>query len=131
MAINTPHADDFTEHYWQGCREGILRYRRCNACGRAHHYPRRFCPFCWSGEVEWRDATGTGTVYTYSVVHSNDLPPFRDRLPYVVAIVELDEGVRLDTNLVDIAPGELRVGLAVRAVFVDEGDYTVVRFTAR
>lgn len=129
MGINTPSPDDSTEHYWQGLREGVLRYKRCLDCGRPHHYPRVFCPHCWSPNVEWADAAGTGTVYTYSIVHSNDLPPFRDRLPYVVAVVELDEGVRIDTNLVGIEHDDLAVGMAVKVVFEAEDDFVLPRFT--
>ena len=74
------------------------------------------------------DAAGTGTLYTYSVVYANDLPSFRDRVPYVVTIVELDEGPRMETNVVDCPLDELRVGMPVAVVFEDEGEMVLPRF---
>jgi len=72
--------------------------------------------------VEWEQAQGTGTVYTFSVVHKNDLPPFNERLPYVAAIVELDEGPRLMTNVVDCGVSDVAVGMPVEVTFraIDE-----------
>lgn len=103
--------------YWDAARSGRLLIRRCRACAAAHHYPRPFCPACWSEDVSWEDANGRGTLYTWSTVFLNDLPPFNDRLPYVAAAVDLDEGPRLMTNLVDCAPDDLVVGMAVEVTF--------------
>ena len=83
---------------WRRSRSGTAvakaasSLRHCNACGEDHFYPRPFCPKCWSPDVEWKQATGHGTLYTYSIVVQNDLPPFNERVPYVAAVVELDEG---------------------------------------
>jgi len=98
--------------FWDAVRnEGIFLIVRCRDCGLVHHYPRPFCPRCWSGEVEWVPASGSATLYTYSVVHVNDLPPFREQLPYVAAVVELAEGPRVMTRLVDCDPERLEVGM--------------------
>jgi uncharacterized OB-fold protein len=113
-----PEPDAFTRPYWDAAAEGRLLLRRCGACGRAHHYPREFCPHCWSEDVAWESASGRAVLYTWSVVHANDLPPFRDRLPYVAAVVELAEGPRMMTTLVDGDPTRLQVGMELVADFV-------------
>ncbi|KOV99238.1 nucleic-acid-binding protein containing a Zn-ribbon [Streptomyces sp. NRRL B-1140] len=98
--FDLPEPDAFTRTYWDAAAEGRLLIRRCGACGRAHHYPREFCPHCWSEDVTWETASGRATLYTWSVVHRNDLPPFKDRAPYVAAVVELAEGPRMMTEIV-------------------------------
>lgn len=110
-----PEPDTFTRTYWDAAAEGRLLIRRCRACGRAHHYPREFCPHCWSEDVTWEPASGRATLYTWSVVHRNDLPPFTERLPYVAAVVDLDEGPRMMTEIV--GPGEPSAGAELRVGF--------------
>ena len=116
---DVPEADAFTRTYWDAAAAGRLLIRRCGTCGRAHHYPREFCPHCWSEDVTWEDASGRATLYTWSVVHRNDLPPFGDRTPYVAAVVDLAEGPRMSTEVVGADPGSLRAGLALTAGFRD------------
>ncbi|MFD4571882.1 Zn-ribbon domain-containing OB-fold protein [Streptomyces sp. NPDC058417] len=89
---DVPEADAFTRTYWEAAAEGRLLVRRCGACGRAHHYPREFCPYCWSEDVRWETASGRARLCTWSVVHRNDLPPFGERTPYVAAVVDLAGG---------------------------------------
>ncbi|MEU1185578.1 Zn-ribbon domain-containing OB-fold protein [Streptomyces sp. NPDC005820] len=110
-----PEADAFTRTYWDAAAEGRLLIRRCGACARAHHYPREFCPYCWSEDVTWEDASGRAALYTWSVVHRNDLPPFGERTPYVAAVVDLAEGPRMSTEVV--GPGELRAGMELEVTF--------------
>ncbi|MPY45323.1 Zn-ribbon domain-containing OB-fold protein, partial [Streptomyces phyllanthi] len=107
--FDRPEADAFTRAFWDAAAEGRLLLRRCGDCGRAHHYPREFCPHCWSGEVAWEPASGRATLYTWSVVHRNDLPPFGERTPYVAAVVDLAEGPRMMTEVVECGEGQLRV----------------------
>ena len=99
MRFDLPTPDLETQPFWDGCKEGRFLIRHCNACGDDHFYPRPFCPKCWSDDVAWKEACGRATLYTYSVVHLNDLPPFNERVPYVAAVVELDEGPRVMTNI--------------------------------
>ena len=117
MRFDLPTPDDDTRLFWEAAERGRLLIKRCASCGRAHHYPRPFCPYCWSRDVAWEQAQGTGTVYTYSVVHKNDLPPFNERVPYVAAIVELDEGPRIMTNVVDCDTEAVAVGMPVEVAF--------------
>ncbi|MFB8125223.1 Zn-ribbon domain-containing OB-fold protein [Streptomyces bacillaris] len=120
--FDLPEPDDFTRPYWDAAAEGRLLIRRCGGCGRAHHYPREFCPYCWSEDVAWEPASGRATLYTWSVVHRNDLPPFGERVPYVAAVVDLAEGPRMMTEIVECAHTGLRVGMVLTAVFrVPEG----------
>jgi uncharacterized OB-fold protein len=103
--------------WWEAAQLGKLLFQRCDACSTAFLYPRPFCPKCWATDVRWEQASGEATLYTWSVVHSNDLPPFRARVPYVAALVDLAEGPRLMTNLVDCAPDDLIVGQPVELVW--------------
>jgi uncharacterized protein len=130
MRADLPTIDQESAPWWEGCARGELLIRRCGACGAAHLYPRVHCPTCWSEDVVWETASGRGRLHTWSVVHRNDLPPFRDRVPYVAAIVELDEGQRIATNLVDADADALRIDLPVEVVFVtdEEGGLTVPCF---
>ena len=95
---------------------------RCERCARAHFYPRPFCPYCWSTRVHWERASGRANVYTYSVVRLNDHPSFASRVPYVAAIVELAEGPRMMTNLINVEPMNVRVGMAVAVDFAPAGE---------
>jgi uncharacterized OB-fold protein len=122
MRFDIPTPDDTTRPFWDAAREGRLLIRRCRACGRAHHYPRPFCPHCWSELVEWEEASGNASLYTWSVVHENDLPPWPERVPYVAAVVELDEGPRMMTNVLDCAFDRLAVGMPLRVTFRSAGD---------
>ncbi|MFE9402037.1 Zn-ribbon domain-containing OB-fold protein [Streptomyces sp. NPDC006530] len=113
----TPDVDAFTRPYWKAAAEGRLLLRHCAACGRPHHYPREFCPYCWSEDVHWHPASGRATLYTWSVVHRNDLPPFGERVPYVAAVVDLAEGPRMMTEIVGCPEAELRIGMELHVRF--------------
>jgi uncharacterized OB-fold protein len=112
-----PTIDDESRPFWEASREHRFLIVRCRACGVAHHYPRPFCPSCWSDDVEWETASGRGTLYTYSTIFVNDLPPFADRVPYIVAAVDLEEGPRVLTNIVGCEPVDLEIGMAVEVTF--------------
>jgi len=111
--FDLPAPDAETEPFWDGTRAGKLLIRRCDACGEAHFYPRPFCPRCWSDDVAWEEASGRATLYTWSVVHQNDLPPFGERVPYVAAVVDLAEGPRMMTNVVECDHDALEIGMAL------------------
>ncbi len=122
LRFDLPTIDDETRPFWDGCSQGMLRIKRCLACRKVFHYPRPFCPTCWSDDVEWFTASGRGTVYTYSIVHVNDLPPWAERVPYIAAIVELEEGPRIMTNVIECAFDDVRCGLPVEVSFKEHAD---------
>lgn len=111
VRFDLPTIDDSTRPWWEAAKDGRLLIKRCGSCGRPHFYPRIFCPYCWSNDVEWEQASGRATLYTWSVVYSNDLPPFGERVPYVAAVVDLAEGPRMMTNVVDCEFDRLRGGM--------------------
>lgn len=114
---DVPTVEDESRPYWEAAARGELLIKQCGACTEVHHYPRPFCPRCWSEDVSWLRASGRATLYTYSTVFRNDLAPFDSWGAYVAAVVELEEGPRLMTNIVDCDPADLRVGMAVEVVF--------------
>jgi uncharacterized OB-fold protein len=117
MRFDLPTPDAETEPFWDACKEGRFLLKHCNACGEDYFYPRPFCPKCWSSDVEWKQASGDGKVYTFSVVRQNDLPPFPERVPYVAAIVELDEGPRVMTNIDTSELDAVTIGMRVHVDF--------------
>jgi uncharacterized protein len=121
MAI-IPAVTDLTKPYWDNARAGRLVTQRCRSCGRIWHPPLPACPHCHSTDIGWREVRGDGTVYTYTVVRHATHAALADRVPYVVAIVELAEGPRLVTGITGCAPGDVRVGMAVRACFREVAD---------
>lgn len=129
VRFDLPEPDAFSRPYWDAAARGQLLLRRCRACGRAHHYPREFCPHCWSEDVVWEPASGDATLYTWSVVHRNDLPPFGARVPYVAAVVDLVEGPRMMTQVVGCEESALAIGMALRVAFrQEEGEEAVAVF---
>jgi uncharacterized OB-fold protein len=131
MRFDLPTPDFQTQAFWDGCKDGKFLIRHCNACGRDHFYPRPFCPTCWSEAVAWKEASGRATLYTYSIVHVNDLPPFVECVPYVAAVVELDEGPRVMTNVEGVAFEDLRVDMPLVVEFKPiSDDITIPVFRA-
>ena len=114
-----------TAAYWQAADEGRLLVKRCTACGEHHHYPRDICPFCLSDATEWREAAGTGTVYSFSTMGSGDAA-------YTLAYVTLDEGPTMLTNLIAPEGGTAwAIGQRVRVTFVpSDGGPAVPMFAA-
>ena len=103
--------------FWEAAKEERLLIKHCLDCDAYSYYPRPLWPKCWSEQVVWYQAGGAGSLYTWSVIYSNDMPPFRDRVPYVAAIVDLAEGPRMMTNVVDCPFDELQVGMALQVTF--------------
>lgn len=116
-----PTRDPDTDAFWDATTEGRLLLRRCLACSTVIWYPRPLCPACGSFDTEWFEAAGTGSVYSYTICHRGD-GPWREATPYVVAYVELDEGPRMITNIVDWQDSQLDVGSRVEVVFADTGE---------
>jgi hypothetical protein len=122
-SILAPSPFPETAPYWQAAAEGKLLLKRCNSCHSYHFYPRVFCPFCFSAETEWREAAGTGTIYSFSVTR-------RAEIPYAIAYVTLTEGPTMITNIVDCELDAIRIGQSVRVVFKPaENNQPVPMFT--
>lgn len=112
-----PTPDALTAPYWSAAQEHRLALPRCLDCNRHHFYPRTLCPHCSSARLEWSDCSGRGEVYSFTVVHRAPSPAFAGEVPYVVAVVKLEEGPHLMSNIVGCAPDAVRVGSKVRVVF--------------
>lgn len=103
--------------YWKAASEGRFVLPSCVPCGKPFWHPRPHCPFCGSDQVEWKAASGRGSIHTYTVVRQSAHPWFRERVPYVVAMIELDEGPLVMSNVVECDPEAVRIGLRVRVTF--------------
>lgn len=115
--------------FYEAAKRRELRFQRCSACRTWRHYPRPACPSCLSREFTWEQASGRGTVHTWTIVHGPTLPAFEDALPYNVVDVLLDEGVHFVSQVLDCPPDAVRAGLPVEAVFVPVTDeITLVKF---
>ena len=120
-----------TQEFWTATLEGRLLLRRCDSCGESIWYPRPICPFCHSTATSWQEASGLGSIYSFSVVRRSG-GEFADAVPYVLAYVELAEGPRMMTNIVDAVVDDLRVGQPVELVFhKTSGEAALPRFRAR
>jgi uncharacterized OB-fold protein len=117
-----PQPDHVSRVYWEAAARGDVLYQVCPSCGNRQWYPRAVCTAC-GADPEWATASGRGTVHTYTVVRQNLGRPWRDMTPYVVAMVELEEGPRIMTNITDCDPDEVRIGMPVEAytVTVEDG----------
>jgi uncharacterized protein len=116
-----------TEPFWAATAGHRLTYQVCRACGQVVFHPRRHCTCCTSGDLEWRDSAGAGTLYTFTVIRRSGHPFFRARIPYVVGLIDLDEGFRM---LAEIAadPETLHVDHRVTVTWEDHADLSVPIF---
>lgn len=110
-----------TQRFWDATARGVLLLPRCDACGFVIWYPRELCPECGANQVTWFEASGRGAIYSFTVTRKGQ-GSWRDASPYVFAIVELEEGPRVMTNVVDCDPEGLAIGDAVEVVFHDTGE---------
>jgi uncharacterized protein len=124
-----PHPTTISAPYWEGLQAHEVRLQRCEH-GHWLFFPRTHCPTCGSRQLQWHQVSGEGTLYTYTVARVPTLPEFTDEMPQLLAVVELDEGVHINTTLVGVAPDQISVGQRVRPVFDDRpGSATLLRFT--
>lgn len=112
-----PLPNEETEGYWEACHQGRLVTSRCGACGHRFLPPARICPSCLSDQVSYAPVSGRAKVFSWIIVHRSQHPAFNAETPYNVAIVELEEGPRMHTQLVGIAPEKMAVGMDVEVVF--------------
>jgi uncharacterized OB-fold protein len=122
-----PRPSEISRPFWDACRERRLLIQRCDACSGYVFIPQPFCPHCLARSLTWLQAAGTGHIVTFTVVWRPQTPAFET--PYVVAVVMLDEGVDMLTNLIDVDPAHVSIGDRVRVAFVDVEDATLPFFT--
>jgi uncharacterized protein len=115
-------ADIALEPYWEAARNGKLLLKKCADCGQTHYYPRPICPFCMSDKTEWIEASGKGTIYTWSVER-------RAPEPYAIAFVSLPEGPTILTAIVDTDLDAISIGQSVKLSFETRGDQPVPVFS--
>lgn len=124
-ASDRPTIDADGEAWWSAAQDRRLMVNTCRSCGRTSLYARPFCPHCWHDDVELIQATGRARLYTWSVIHKN-AAPFAARTPYVLAMVDLEEGPRLMTVVEDCRDEELRADMNLVVAFREDADGFVV-----
>ena len=114
-----PEINGDNQEFWIGCKEHKLKFQKCKACGHVRWPPSMICPMCYSQEIQWIVARGKGKVYSFVVYHVAYHPGFENEVPYVVADVELEEGPRLLTNIVDCPHNEVKCDMPVEVTWED------------
>jgi uncharacterized protein len=113
-----PAKDAVSAPYWEACARGELLIQHCPSCGNRQFYPRAVCTAC-GGDPEWETTSGRGTVHTFTIIRQNYAKPFRELLPYVVAMIELDEGPMMMGNVTGIDAEDVRIGMPVEVYMVE------------
>ena len=122
-----PGVSDDNRFFWEGVKQGKLLIQRCKSCGDLHHPPGPVCPKCQSFDWDTIESSGKGTVYSFVVMHYPEVPPFE--YPNPVGLIELEEGVRLISQLIGVKPGDVKVGQKVQVEFVTfDGDLVLPQF---
>lgn len=119
---------DYKQIYWDKLADGSFSLQFCPHCNKYIFYPREICPYCLEHELEWKPVSGQGTIYSYTIVHVSALPEFKDKTPYIYALVELAEGVRIPSNLIDCHLDEVRVGMPVMLTYIKKEGKTLLVF---
>ncbi|MEH7177981.1 Zn-ribbon domain-containing OB-fold protein [Neobacillus vireti] len=126
---NFPNINVETEPYWQGCRNHELLIQQCSDCGRHQFYPRIICTDCSSKNVKWVRASGKGKVLSYTIVHRAISKAYKSEVPYVIALIDLDEGPTMMSNVIQCDPQNVKVGMEVEVVFEDwSEEITIPKF---
>ena len=112
-----PAVNPWARPFWDGARDGKLLIQRCRACEKAIFYPRIACPHCGADDLAWQQACGLGSIYSYTVVLNNAPSAFLREVPYVVAVIRLEEGVQMLSNIVECDAGRLACDMPVEVTF--------------
>ncbi|EXF93407.1 acyl dehydratase [Pseudomonas fluorescens HK44] len=126
-----PVPTEISAPFWDGLNAERLLIQQCNACTHWVFYPRRHCPSCLAHDLAWREVSGGASLYSYTVTRIATLPDFVDEMPQLLAVIELDEGVRINSNLVGLDESEISIGMRLQPVFaeVDGKGNRLLRFT--
>ena len=114
-----PQTTEISQGFWDGVERGELVVQHCCACGTLRHYPQPMCPSCGSAESDWKQVSGRGSIYSFTVSHRAFHPAWKDHVPYVIATIELDEGVRMICDLLDADPAQVAIGQQVELFFAE------------
>lgn len=114
-----PEVQPWSEDFWKATKQHKLLIQECKECKTKIFYPRKFCPECWSSDLSWSEASGKGKIFTFSITMAGVEKKFADDLPYVLALVDLEEGIRMMTNIVECKPEDVQIGMDVEVVFDD------------
>jgi uncharacterized OB-fold protein len=132
LAPPMPHPTPITEPFWNGLVDHKVMLQQCSDCDSWVFYPRSHCSTCLSPNLTWKEVSGEGEIYSYTIAHRPTAPQFRGQEPQWIAVVELAEGVRLNSVIVNANEADLKVGLKVRPYFEsDLGDRTLLHFQPR
>jgi uncharacterized OB-fold protein len=124
-----PDVNPWAMPFWEAAREQKLIIQKCQDCSKYVFYPRLVCPHCFSENMEWVEASGKGTVYSYTVVMNNSPSAFINDMPYVVALIKLEEGVQMLSNIVECAPEDVMCDMPVEVTFEKlNDDFTLPKF---
>jgi len=124
-----PHLDEENRPWWEALKRHELYLQKCRDCAAIRYYPRAQCPECLSPRTEWVRASGRGKVYTFTATWQNQAAGFRESLPYVMAYVQLDEGPKMLTNIIDCGPEQVKIGMPVEVVYEDvTAEVTLAKF---
>lgn len=128
MTKPVPLTQPWSEKFWEGTKEGKLLIQTCKDCGANIFYPRKFCPECWSDNLDWIESSGRGTIRTFTTAYSMVEPRFMDELPYTIAFVDLEEGIKMMTRIVECDPDDIRIGMEVEVTFFQREDFYLPYF---
>jgi uncharacterized OB-fold protein len=124
-----PRPTPWSKPFWDGCKNKKLLVQQCKICGKNILYPKLFCPFCLSKDLTWIEASGKGKIYSFTVVYSYQPSEFAEDVPYVIGIIDLDEGVRMMSNIVGCNPEGVRCDMDVAVVFEEvTEEFTLPKF---
>jgi uncharacterized OB-fold protein len=126
-----PEPNALTKPFWEAARNHKLAIQSCKSCGNKQWFPRAWCLECGSRKLEWAEVGGRGTVYSYTIIRQviGNVPAFQRDIPFVIALVELDEGPRMYSNIVGCKPDDIKIGMKVKVVFDDATEtFTLPKF---
>lgn len=124
-----PRPSTTTRPFWDGLNERKVQIQRCDGCDSWVFYPRTRCPSCLSDLLIWREVSGQGVLYTYTLARQPTAPHFADETPQQLAVVELDEGVRMTSTLVNVEPSDIFIGMRLQPYFDQvTDDVTLLRY---
>lgn len=127
-----PQATEISAPFWDALKGNKVKIQQCNACQGWVFFPRRHCSHCLAHDLEWREVTGQGTLYSFTFTRVPTMAEFADEMPQALAVVELEQGVRINTTLTGLSEDEVKVGMALKPIFhqMDGDGNTLLRFTA-